>query len=215
MVKKLNIPFIKSRGWECGQACMAMMIKYYYSDFGPDFDKLNKIIKHKDGMYTFPPQLAILLDYYGIKSQVFSSDNVNRFDEDPNQFKRWFGKDYEHEMQFIGRESFDWMVDEMRSKNLFTKKKTKFSELLNEFQKGNLVGFPIDWNTLVGKKGSYEGHFIVISGIQGQNILIHDPDVGPFIEYPILDIKRAWSHPAIAQDYIVAYGKKYLPICPT
>lgn len=53
MVKKLDIPFIKSRGFECGQACTAMMIKYFKLDFEPDFDEFNKIIHHKKGMVSF------------------------------------------------------------------------------------------------------------------------------------------------------------------
>lgn len=64
---KLNIPFIPSRGFECGQACVAMAIKYFKSEFEPNFEEFNKIIKHSPKKYTFPTQNALLLDYYDIK----------------------------------------------------------------------------------------------------------------------------------------------------
>ena len=74
---RINIPFIKSRGFECGQTCVAMMIKYYFPEFEPDFDEFNKIIGHKPGLYTFPSQSVLLLDHYGIKAKCFSSKDYH------------------------------------------------------------------------------------------------------------------------------------------
>lgn len=210
MIKRLEIPFIKSRGFECGQACAAMIIKHYLPDFDPNFDEINKIIHHKKDTYAFPPQLAILIDYFGIKSKVFSSDNINRSDEDPDQFKRWYGKDFEIEMKNIDLNNFDWMVDEFRKKKMFVLKNTKFEELLRNFEDGYVVCLPIDWNTLINKYGPYEGHFVIISGIENKSVLIHDPDTGPYQRYSIEQLKRSWNHPAIANDFVVAYGKSNL-----
>lgn len=205
---QLQIPFIKSRGFECGQACAAMMIKYCRPDFSPDFDQMNRIIHHLPGKYTFPPQLALLLDHYGVAAHVYSSDDIRTSAEDPDQFKRWWGKDYEHEVKFLDLPSFDWMVETMRSKDLFTLKSTNFSELLTHFDQDHLVGMPIDWATVTGKGGPYQGHFVVISGRVGDNLLIHDPDIGPSQSHPLSLIGKAWHHPAIANDYIIATGLK-------
>ena len=101
MEKKRTIRLIKGRGFECGQACMLMVIKYFKPNFKPDFNQINLIIRHKKGKYTHPPQLGILLDHFGIKTKVFSSDDIKTSKEDPDQFKRWFGKDYEQEMKFF------------------------------------------------------------------------------------------------------------------
>lgn len=126
---QFDIPFIRPRGFECGQACAAMMIKYYHPDFSPDFDEMNRVIHHLPGKYTFPPQLALLLDHYGVSAHVYSSDDIRTSAEDPDQFKRWWGKDYEHEIKFLDLPSFDWMVETMRAKGLFTLKSTDFPEL--------------------------------------------------------------------------------------
>lgn len=207
MNKKLKIPFIKSRGFECGQACAAMVIKHYRPNFEPDFELMNQIIRHKPGKYSFPPQQAILLDYYGINAKCFSNDGVNTSTEEPGQFKRWYGKDYESQMRFIDIASFDWMVETMRKKQLFEKKTTSFEEIIELFKQNKVVYFPIDWKTLNNKAGTYEGHFVILSGIEGEQVLIHDPDVGPFIKYARKDLQRAWEHPVITDDLIVAYGE--------
>lgn len=208
MDKKLNIPFIKSRGLECGQACAAMIIKYFKPRFKPDFDKFNRIIHHKKGMYSFPLQLAILFDHYGLKTKCFSSGEFNTTKEDPGMFARWFGKDVEYEMKFINTKTFDWMITEGRKRNLYQNKKTKFDEIINLFMKGNLVCFPLDGNTLIGKKGPYEGHFAVLSGIQGKNVFLHDPDVGAYIKYQKEKVQKAYTHPAIADDLVIVSGEK-------
>lgn len=207
---KLSVPFIKSRGFECGQACVAMVIKYFRPEFEPDFNEMNRVIKHVTGKYSFPPQLAILLDNYDIKAKCFSDDVIRTSTEDPGQFKRWYGKDYEQQMKFVDIVSFDWMVEMMREKQLFASRKTEFEEMIDWFKQSKVVFFPIDWNTLNNKSGPYAGHFVVLTGIEEDNVLIHDPDVGPYIKYPLEQIKKAWEHPVITDDLIVAEGLKRL-----
>jgi len=210
VVKKiLNIPFIKSRGFECGQTCTAMMIKYFRPDFEPNFEEFNKIIHHKPGKYTFPMQNAIILNYYNLRSKCFSSDDYNTTKEDPDMFKRWFGDDYEKLKQFIDPEAFDFMVLEGRRINLYEKRRTSFDDIVKLFMSNYLVSFPIDWNTLIGERGGYKGHFVLLSGVKDENrVLIHDPDNGPFMEYKKVKLEKAYNHPAIADDCIVAFSKK-------
>ena len=208
MINKLDIPFIKTRGFECGQACVAMIIKYFKPRMKIEFDRFNKIIHHKAGMYSFPLQLAILLDHYGLKAKCFSSGGFNTTKEDPGMFARWFGKDLEYEMKFINTKTFDWMITEGRKRNLYQYRKTKFVKLINLFRRGYLVCFPIDWNSLVGKKGPYDGHFVVLSGVQGKNVFLHDPDVGAYIKYQREKVQKAYTHPAIADDLVIVSGEK-------
>lgn len=207
-MSKINVPFIESRGYECGQACVAMMIKYFRPDFAPDFDEMNKVVHHKKGKYTFPPQMGLLLDYYGISAGVFSADPLTTSNEDPDYWQRSFGKDWESNKKYIDIETTDWMTLEVRKKNLYHLTTTKFPQLLSLFQKGYLVCIPVDWNTITGEGGPYSGHFMIITGIEGDTLLLHDPDVGPHIRYPKQLIQRAWEHPAVTDDYFVAYGNK-------
>ncbi|MBI3559264.1 C39 family peptidase, partial [Candidatus Gottesmanbacteria bacterium] len=165
MFKKLPVPFISSRGFECGQACAAMMIRYYYPNFEPNFDQINKIIHHQKGKYTFPLQSAVLLDNFGIKVKCFSADDYKTTKEEPEIFRRWYGKEYDEQIKNVYINGYNWMVQEGKRKNLFEKRKTSFSEILGYFSKGYIVNLIVDWKTLGDKKGNYEGHSVIISGI--------------------------------------------------
>lgn len=171
MLKKLNVPFIKSRGFECGQTCAAMMIKYFKPSFKPDFDKFNHIIHH-------------------------------------SIFHKWLGKDYKSQIKFIDLESYNWMVNEGKKKNLFEKRQTTIKDIVKLFSKGHLVSFIVDWNTLKKSEGSYEGHSLLLTGVDDDNVFIHDPDEGPYIKYSKKDIEKAYRHPAIEDDVFIAYSKK-------
>ena len=206
MVKKLKIPFIKSRGYECGQTCVAMMIKYFKPDVKIDFEKFNKIIHHVKGKATFPLQNAILLNRYGIKTKCFSSDDIPTTKDDPDIFKKWFGDEYDKLIHTVDIDSYNWMATEGKKLNLFKKRKTSFDEIVNLFTKGYVVAFPIDWNTLIGKKGPYQGHFIILSGLEDKNtLLIHDPDNGPYIKYSREILEKSYNHPVITDDLYIAY----------
>lgn len=83
---KLDIPFTKSRGFECGQTCVSMAIKYYFPEFEPNFDEFNKIARHTPGFYTFPSQNALILDHYKVKCKFYDSQGLATSKEDPEIF---------------------------------------------------------------------------------------------------------------------------------
>lgn len=207
MIRKLKIPFIKNRGCECGQACAAMIIKYFRPEIKIDFEKFNKIVHHINKKATFPLQNAILLNHYGIKTKCFSSDDVPTTKENPDIFKKWYGDEYKELIKNVDIDSYNWMAEEGKRLNLFKKRETSFDEIIGLFKKGYLVAFLIDWNTLVGNNGPYQGHFIILSGIRDNDtLLIHDPDNGRYIEYSKKDLEKAYRHPIITDDLFVAYG---------
>ena len=208
MNKTINVPFIKSRGFECGQTCAAMMIKYYFPNFEPDFDKINKIIHHTQNKYTFPVQNAIILDHYGIEAKSSSTDLFETTKENPNIFREWFGNEYKNQIKNVDIDSFNWMVKEGRRKKLIERKKTSLDDIIELFQKGCLVSLCIDSKTLHKKTGKFNGHFVILTGIKDNTILIHDPDDKAFVPYPKETIKKAYNHPIISDDLFIAYRKK-------
>lgn len=203
---KLDIPFIKSRGFECGQTCAAMMIKYYFPDFKPDFDEFNRIIGHKDGMYTFPSQEAVLLDHFGLKIKCYSSKDYFKNEE---EFRaNWGDKNWAEQKKFVDLENHERFRTEMLKLNLFEKRSHSLDQLLEYTKQGYLVQICIDRNTLEGKDDKYMGHFVIISGIENNFVLIHDPDFEPFMQYDKEKLEKAFKHPVIDDDVIVVFGKK-------
>lgn len=205
---RLDIPFVPSRGYECGQACASMMIKYFYPGFLPNFDEINKIIHHQPGKNTFPAQNVILLDHYGIKAKVFSSDSFSTTNEDPNIFHKWFGDEYAQQIKYVDIPSFNWMHKKARKLGLCENRQTSLANILELVKEKSLVSIVVDWHRLKNKHGSFQGHFVVISGFDSEDVFIHDPNEGPFIAYPYSQLDYAYRHPAITDDLFVAFGKK-------
>lgn len=203
---KLPAPFIPSRGFECGQTCAAMMIKYFRPNFEPDFDEFNKIIRHQDGKYTFPGQNAILLDHYGLRAAVYSSDDIPTLTKDPQIFHKWFGDEYDTQIKNINLAEYDYMARYLKNKKLFTKKVTTINDMVDLLNQGVLVSFVVDWNRLSGKTRGYAGHALLLTGVENNNLLVHDPDVGPYIPYPKDKLEYAYSHPIITHDCFAGFG---------
>ena len=203
---RIDIPFIKSRELECGQACAAMMIKYYFPEFEPDFDEFDELIGHKPGLYTFPSQSVILLDHYGIKVKCFSS---KEYPASEREFiNSWGAETWNIQKKYIDVENFIKNRKRMLNLGLFEKKAHSLSELLEYTLQGFVVGIAIDWNTLSGEGKDYQGHFVIISGVEGSRVLIHDPDFVQFMYYDFAKLDKAYEHPIIDDDAIVVFGKK-------
>ena len=108
-------------------------------------------------------------------------------------FQKRFGAEYDQQITNVNLDSYN----------------TSFSDIIDLFRHGYPVTFVIDWNTLAGQPGPYQGHDIILSGIKDDKTLfIHDPDNGPFIEYSRIDLEKAYHHPVITDDLTVAYGLK-------
>ncbi len=210
MEKTVKIPFYKNHGWQCGPRCAAMILKYYRPEIKIDWKKFARIMHHcRPRTWTFTQQLGLLLDHYGLKTKVFSREKLQTTREDPEQFHRAFGKDYLKLIKQVDIEDYDWSLRMARRRRLIVCRSTKFSEIINLFQKGCLVIFPVDWNILNHKSGAYEGHFVVLSGLKkGGQALIHDPDMGPHQSYSVKTLNKAYKHPVITDDLIVVCGRK-------
>ena len=203
---KLNIPFIQSRGFECGQTCVAMMIKFYFPDFEPDFGEFNNLIGHKAGLYTFPSQNVLLLDHYGIKAKCYCGNDY--FASKQDFIDSWGIKEWEAQEKFVDIKNFLKNKQKMIGLGLFEKRRHTLAELLEYTKNGFLVNIPVDWTTLSGQTGDYHGNFVIISGIEDDDILIHDPDNGPYQRYSFQALEKAYTHPVIDADAIVVFGKK-------
>ena len=124
-------------------------------------------------------------------------------------FQKRFGAEYDQQITNVNLDSYNWAVTAGKKLGLFEIRNTSFSDIIDLFRHGYPVTFVIDWNTLAGQPGPYQGHDIILSGIKDDKTLfIHDPDNGPFIEYSRIDLEKAYHHPVITDDLTVAYGLK-------
>ena len=66
----------------------------------------------------------------------------------------------------------------------------------------------VDLNVLRAKKGVFTGHFVVVTGMDNENVWINEPNQGPNIRYSRELFDRAYNVSAIDDDILVVFGKK-------
>jgi len=205
----LDIPFVKNKNAQCGQANTIAVIKYFYPKKKVTFKQINKIIHAKPDKYTWPLQVAIALNHFGIKAKAFSKDKYDVGQKGIDGFKKAFGKDFDYIFdKWIDYPMYEWAVKTAKRKKLFEVKATPSKKIGRIFKNGNIVMAVIDWNVLKGIKNKpYEGHFVIITGIEKNNVYITDPDYGKNLKHPKKRFIKAYTVPALDDDICVAYGK--------
>jgi hypothetical protein len=205
----LDIPFVKNKGAQCGQANTIAVIKYFYPSKKVTFTEINKIIRAKPAKYTFPLQNAIALNHFGVRAKAFAKEDYFTGEKGRKQFKKWFGKDFDEIFnKWIDYPVHEWAIRTAKRKKLFEVKSTPFSEIEQVFKQGSLIMAVIDWNRLVGIKNKpYEGHSVIITGIENNHVYLNDPDFGKNLKYPKKQFIKAYTAPGLADDICIAYGK--------
>jgi uncharacterized protein YvpB len=73
---------------------------------------------------------------------------------------------------------------------------------------GYLAMVCVDLNILNGKEGVFLGHFVIITGIDKENVWINEPNRGSNIRFPGKLFEDAYTAPEIDDDILVVFGKK-------
>ncbi|MDD4353907.1 MAG: peptidase C39 family protein, partial [Candidatus Nanoarchaeia archaeon] len=100
-------------------------------------------------------------------------------------------------------------IKKLKKHDLFINKKFEFSKISDELLKGNIVIVIINTKILEGLKG-YNGHFVVITGIDDENVFYHDS--GPKNPTPNKKVKRAlfesaWNDKNTGNDVLIVRKK--------
>lgn len=205
----LDIPFVKNPGNQCGQACVLMILKYFYPEKKISFEDINKIIRFKPDKFTFETQKAIALNYFGVRAKAFSSEDYPIGKKGIEMFKKDLGKDFDKVFnKWVDYPIYEWSVKKAKRNGWFEIKPTLLKEIEELFRKGYLITLPVDGNLLHGIKSKpYHGIGIVIAGFERDSIFTNDPDEGKNLKYTKKAFRTAYNHPTITNDLTVAYGK--------
>lgn len=203
-----KIPIVKSPGGQCGQTCMVTALKYYFPDKDFSIDQMNKLMRRKNGKWTFPYQNAAVLDELGLKVKSFSSINVPTDREEMiTSFKEAFGKDYDEIMESIDLDNCEYFIKIAKEKGIFEVRKHSIDDIQKYVDQNFVVIICVDSNILYRRKGAFIGHFVIIVGIDGQNVWINDPNQG-LVCYSRELFEKAYTVPEIDDDILVIFGKK-------
>jgi len=210
----LKIPFFSNDKTDlhCMQACMQMILKYYYPDKKFSIEELNKLLKiGSKKMYGFPEMAVAVLSDLGINAKYYASSDD----------REWYKKGKQYLLKKYSKEVAEdiWKMTDFKTQKPFFKrvlkekrfvcKKLLFKDLKNFFKKGCLICPIININILENKKG-YAGHAVLIIGIDKKFITFHDPGLPPEPNNKIKwqDFIRSWKSQGTANTVIVVFGKK-------
>jgi len=172
-----NIPFYKHPGeGRCFQACLRSVLEVLQPERDYDYDELDKISGRPRGDYgTWPVKPAIELSKMGFYVKYYSGIDGEKFIKD--------GKDYLKEIlpadviRRIHEGSFNEaraLAPEMLKMDLFEQKKIDFNFLQTELNKGRYPIIMITTALITGKFDNFGEHYVVMLGLDGEYINIHD-----------------------------------------
>ena len=102
-------------------------------------------------------------------------------------------------------------IDKLINKNIFEKRILSLSEIEKHILKGHVPIVLIDNNKVSGKRDLYQGHYVVLTGFNDNDIYYHDS--GPTDALPNKKVPRerfieAFNANGTDNDVIIVYGKR-------
>jgi len=194
------------------QACMQMILKYFYPEKRFSIKKLNELLRIRNRkMYCFPDMTVAVLSDLGINAKYYTTSNDIKWYKEG---KKYLLKNYPKEVAEdiwkmtnlkISRPFFKKALKEKR----YVRKKLSFKDIENFFKKGYLLCPIINVRVFEKKKG-YAGHAVLITNIDKKFVTFHDPGLPPVPNNKIKksDFIKAWRAPGTDNTVLVVSGKK-------
>lgn len=199
---RLEIPFYSGHKFYCAQACIKMALKYFYPHQEFTYKELaQKSVKHKK-FGTFSVGLAKALAESGLDVSFFTSSLKQN---NQKQSSIEYYKKYKNFLRIA-----DKLIDNSIKCGVIVEEKNfKLEEIIEFFTREYIMIPLLNWKVIKGEKG-FQGHFVVISGMDSENIYVHNP--GPNHPEPFMQLEKkvfynAWSSLGTDKDIVVVKGK--------
>ena len=164
----------------------------YYLDKKFSIEKLDELTSRKDKYYTWSTQFVSVLYELGLEIKDYTFDKIEPyyFHRKNHIIKKW-GADADYILSV-----------------------TDLSTFLPSVKKAmdnHLIIITVDWNFVYGISGSFDGHFIVLTGYDKNNFYYHES--GPKYICPNKSISKeklefAANLDKECQEIIIIYGKR-------
>ncbi len=205
-------PFYENKGDgnQCMQVAMKSVLKHVLEkDFS--LDDLDKLTGRKNGLWTWTSQVVIVLHDFGLKIKYYSKSDLEPFLEGEPFIRKHFGKDADKILKFTDLPVVLDSFKKLLKYDIFEKRKFTFEEVESHMEQGHIPLMLIDRNKIVGKEGFYQGHFIIVTGFDDQNVFYHEsgpknPEANKkVLKSTFID---AWNANGTDNDLVIVYGKR-------
>lgn len=195
-----DIPFYKnsSEGMHCFQACLKMVIKYFWSEEEYSLEELAEITKKKPGGYTWYYAGLIWLTNRGVGvEQIEPFDNQAFAEKGLTYLTEIFGE----EVAKVQDENSNIPAEQERAKKFLksaklTKRIPTRDELIKLLENGYVAICVVNSRALNKQKG-YAGHFVLVKGFDEKGFIVHDPGLpGQPNRKVLYDLfEKSWAYP--------------------
>ncbi|NCP72561.1 hypothetical protein GW835_04185 [archaeon] len=166
----LNIPYYQQdEKFDCGPIALKMVYAYFKEE------KSNKEIKHKlsykEGKGLYSLQLALVSKQFGFDVEFYTKTTEIKLPED--EFSLTANPFLKDEILINIKKMYD--TAKMLNVKIYEQKIT-IENILTKINDGYVPIILVDYNKLFQKEGAFQGHFIIITGYDVDNIIIHSPE---------------------------------------
>lgn len=210
----LKVPFYKNNrdSTQCAQVAMRSVLKYYT---GKTFSlkDLDETTGRRGSYWTWTVQMVVGLHELGLDVKNYCPVRLEPLLLGEPYIRKFFGKDADKVLQKSELPVLFEFVKKTQEYRLYSRKKFTISDIERHLSKNHLPLVFVDFNILHKKRGTYGGHFVVVTGFDRKNIFYHESEkMGtkptPNLKIPKSEFKKAAFLGKKYQDIIIVYGMR-------
>jgi hypothetical protein len=190
---------------------MQSVLKHFLGKEFP-LDYLDKISGRKPGLWTGTVQIVPPLYDLGLDLTCYSKTDIAPMLEGEAYIRKKYGPEAADKV--LKLIDIDVVVNATKNAmkyDIFRVGILKLSEIEDNIRKGYVQLALIDWVKIIGAQKPYQGHMVIITGFDDDNIYIHNS--GPMLAEANMKVKKelfmeAWNVVGTDNDIIVVRGKR-------
>ena len=207
----IDMPFFENHdGNQCMQVTMKIVLKHFLDkDFS--LEELDKLTGRKKGFWTWTSQIVPVLYDLGLEVKYYSKTDLEPFLEGETFIRRHFGKDAEKILKYADLPVVMNSIRKSLKYRLFEKKVLSINDIESHIQDRHVPLVLIDHNKIIGKNDFYQGHFVVVTGFDEENIYYHES--GPTSPQANRKVKKgifseAMNANGTDNDVVIVFGER-------
>lgn len=206
----LEVPFYANEeGEQCVQVVMKTMLKYFL-DKEYSLTELDEMTGRKGDKWTWTSQAVLVLHKLGLDVKFYSKEELAPFLAGEAFIRQHYGKDADTILRFSDVSLLAASVKELLTTSVFEKRVLPWEEIEKAIQAGKIVWVCIDSNKLYGSPGGFQGHSVIITGFDDDNVYYHESGPNPTEpnkKVPKQAFVDAWNADGTDNDVVIATGK--------
>ncbi len=189
-------------GGSCYQACLAMILGYFFPQekFSPA--DLDRPTHHRPGSWTFEAQLLAPLADHHLKVELHATTPYDKLT--PELAAKRYGQAVAQKLDF---QALAWAKSYLQP-GVFFQHPIEWKELLKRFRQGWVTFLCVNEDVLVKQNlGVFLGHGLVLTGLSKAQARVHDPARADNMLYPLPQLEAAFTSPGT--DRACLFIKRY------